>query len=161
MIATPIQQIDHILAVLRNHASYLNATELIDKINNSEIVIEPSAIHRILEKLERDKFVFVITDKDETEYYSISFEGDLFIGYKKQQILDNETIEALSISKQEARDYSNRLLLATWCAGIAAVLLLLWQVFLYLYPHQYDWWYFWFQTIPKESLNSNHGLTGI
>ena len=145
ILNSPIKQIDHVLSIFREHQSYLNATELIDKINISPIVIEPSVLHRILEKLERDKFLFSLEDDNGVEYYSISFEGDLFIGYEKQQILDNEKVNRISQMETGEKEYRERLFWATLSAGIFAGLLLSWQVFLYLYPVHKDFPLFFWQ----------------
>jgi hypothetical protein len=108
--------------------------------------IDEHELRAILKKLETDGNAL----KNGMERYSPSFEGFLFIGYEKQRILEDETIESLLTAKREAKDYSTRLLWATWFAGVAGVLVLLWQVFVYFYPVHKDYPYWIWKTIPKK-----------
>jgi hypothetical protein len=80
--------------------------------------------------------------------YRLKFEGKIFIGYEKKRILDGENLFKISRTASDERTYKNRLFWATLIAGISACLLLLWQVFLYVYPLQSDFYYFWWQKIP-------------
>jgi len=144
-----LKQIDHILNILKEHQSLLNFDEIKKKVDESALVIEPSVLGMILEKLERDKYIFRNTSKL-PNYFNISFEGNLFIGYQKQRILDDEGIITAQNNASQAKIYANRLLWATWCAGIAAVLLLLWQVWVWFYPVHANYPYWIWQTIPKK-----------
>jgi hypothetical protein len=139
-------QIDHVLDLLRNHASYLTKKELFDKVSESTIKVEPSFYDVILEKLERDKYIHLHNQKG----YITTFEGYVFIGYVNDKKLNEERILSLSIVKAEAKKYSHRLLMATWCAGAGAVLLLLWQVWIWFYPVHAHYPYWIWETIPAQ-----------
>lgn len=140
---TPVQKLDFILLTIKTEGLSVYLYPINKSIKIGKYSFEASELSRILSKLLKDGYVDRRGEESEPNYI-ITFDGYVFIGYEKQQILDNETIEALSIAKQEAKDYSSRLLLATWSAGIAAVLLLLWQVWIWFYPvhANYPYW-FW------------------
>lgn len=87
ILNTPAQQIDHVLAIFKDHASRLNFTELEIKIQHSKIVVEPSVLNRIIDKLIRDNYLFVWSRPGFEDYYNITFERHLFIGYEKQSYL--------------------------------------------------------------------------
>jgi len=106
----------------------------------------------ILEKLEKDGFIKrVFTSNTNTFKNTPTVEGRFFIGYEKRRILDEDMIS--KISRKEIADdrYRDRLLYATWCAGIAAVLLLLWQVWIWFYPIHSNYPFWIWETIPKTT----------
>ncbi|MDB4922257.1 hypothetical protein [Mucilaginibacter sp.] len=146
ILNTAHQQIDHILGIFRKNQSVLSPDDLLKLVNESEIVVEPSVLNGIIEKLQRDIHIFKV---GYAYAFQITFEGNLFIGYDKQRILEDDRIIKISQTETHLKSYKTRLLWATWSAGIFAGLLLLWQIFVYLYPHQSDWWYFWFQNTTK------------
>jgi hypothetical protein len=74
----------------------------------------------------------------------------VFIGYEKTRILQDEDIRTSQSNASQAKTYADRLLLATWCAGIAAVLLLLWQVWIWFYPIHANYPFWIWETIPKK-----------
>jgi hypothetical protein len=104
----------------------------------------------IIRKLERDGFAIrdYITDPVNASPYWSTFEGRMFIengGYVRQKQIDNEKM-GISVRNENRRLRNDHLLIAgTWFAGIAALLLLLWQVFLYLYPVHRDYPLFFWQ----------------
>jgi len=51
ILNSPIKQIDHVLQILRNHQSVLYFDDLNKKIKESSIIVEPSVLRIILEKL--------------------------------------------------------------------------------------------------------------
>ncbi|GAC1314469.1 MAG: hypothetical protein NVSMB24_39160 [Mucilaginibacter sp.] len=80
-------------------------------------------MNMLISKLERDGYL--ICKKE--NIYTITAEGFLFGGYVKKEIID---------AQNERRIIRNEKLLirGTWFAGLAAILLLVWQIFLYYYP---------------------------
>jgi len=84
---------------------------------------------RVMQKLISDGYVRQIGYT-----YTITFDGHLFHGYQEQLRIENikQTISENDELARQRNDH--RLVVGTWFAGIAAALLLLWQIFLYLYP---------------------------
>jgi len=147
MEKTPVQQIDIVLNVFKSDRGHISLDNLYKRTN----FIDGDILSRIIEKLIRDKYIYVIAIQGVNfEKYAITFEGFLFHGYEKQQILDNERIAKISRTEVDLRSYKNRLLLATWCAGIAAALLLLWQVWIWFYPVHANYPYWIWQTMPPK-----------
>lgn len=149
---TPIQQIDFVLSLFKKDRVY-SAETLRREITAHEVVekrkydINGPAIHRILEKLVRDQLVY----PKETIggfNYSITIEGYLFIGYENTAVLKDKEIRSAKNSALEAKTYANRLLLATWFAGAGAILLLLWQVWIWFYPVHKDYPYWFWEKTP-------------
>jgi hypothetical protein len=140
---TLIQKLDWILQAI-NKDEYNEEIILTYDWKSNELV-------EILEKLSRDGYT-----KRERIAGTYNFsntptvEGRLFIGYEKQRILENEELTKILNSEKRVEEYETKLYRATLLAGIVAALLLLWQVFVYMYPQQSDWFYFWFQKSPKK-----------
>lgn len=89
---------------------------------------------RILRKLEKDDFVI----KEPSLQYSITHEGEEYIGYVNQRILDEKRLISIDQMAIATKKYNKRLLWATWCAGIVGGLLLLWQIWRWFYPQHKD-----------------------
>lgn len=96
----------------------------------------PKEIFEILLKLLKDGYVTCTTTNGAGNYFS-NFDGRMFIdncGYteEKKRRIANETIA----SQNEKRIIRNERLLiqGTWFAGLAALLLLVWQVFVWVNP---------------------------
>lgn len=141
-------------ALLNTVLQYL--TELPDatgKLVNeiaTELTISLKDTFEIIRKLEKDGFAvrdYINDPVDKSPYWS-TFDGRIFFnngGYTRQKEIDNLTLSL--IAKNESRRLRNdhRLIYGTWFAGIAAVLLFLWQIFLYLYPVHRDYPLFFWQ----------------
>ena len=122
-------------------------------VTNKKLIesgIVSSEVIKILDRLISDKNITLITTLNTSfKYYSTTIDGLLFIGYENKKTLDNEAIISLQNSESQARTYANRLLWATWCAGIGAVALLLWQIFVWINPTYADFPYIIFGIIRK------------
>jgi len=103
-------------------------------------------LQKILDYLMLEKYI----ELGDYQRYKTTIAGELFIGFEKTEILQNDAIKTSQNNAYQAKTYADRLLFATWCAGIAAVLLLLWQVFVYFYPVHKDYPYWIWETIPKK-----------
>jgi len=108
-------------------------------------------VFEILLKLLKDGYVTSPQGGGHGYYYS-NFDGRLFIdngGYvKAKEILETNLKVSSRILIQE-QTYRLRLLWATWSAGIAAALLLLWNVFLWINPTYSNFPYILFGIIRK------------
>lgn len=126
-ITTPLpKQIDHLLKIFKGHQSFLDFNGITKRMNETEMIIEGSILLMLLEKLERDKMIYR-NDTTHDKYYCISYEGSLFHGYVDQIKIDT----ALDV-RHNVRDFV--LSWGTVLAGIAASLLLIWQVYSFLHP---------------------------
>jgi len=133
MKLSPIQKLDKVLKILSENTSNTFILFIVDKSNAK---ISGADATLVLGKLEKDGYVkyFDGNAAGTTFYsalgYSITFEGLVFYqqgGYERK----------LSIGVlNENRLWRNDTLLirGTWFAGIAAIFLLLWQVYIYYYP---------------------------
>ncbi|WP_121811034.1 hypothetical protein [Mucilaginibacter kameinonensis] len=152
MEKSPIQQIDIVLHFFKKDRGHINFDNLRTRLwdGDKKITIDGDVLLRILEKLVRDKYVYEKKRDMGGVDYAITFEGSLFIGYEKQQKLDTEKIVLSDNLKVAENRYKNRLLWATWCAGVAASLVLLWQVWIWFYPVHANYPYWIWETIPKH-----------
>jgi hypothetical protein len=146
ILNTPHEQIDHVLGIFKSHGSFLTMDELKKKVDESPIVVEPSILDGIVEKLNRDNHIY---KAGWTAAFQTTFEGNLFIGYDKQRQLDDERLTSIGQMASATKKYNTRLLWATWCAGIAAFLLLLWQIFVWINPVYASFPYILFGAIRK------------
>jgi len=73
-------------------------------------------------------------DKDHTDLWQITYEGLLSDTYEKKKEIENSGRAIAETNQMVAKKNEILLVRGTWFAGIAAVLLLLWQIFIYLYP---------------------------
>jgi hypothetical protein len=122
----------------------------IDETIQKAGVIETDLI-KLLAHLVSDKHIELeMTHPATHSYYKTTIIGELFIGYEKTEILQDKNFKIAQNNASEARIYANRLLWATWCAGIAAVLLLLWQAWIWFYPVHANYPYWIWETIPKK-----------
>jgi hypothetical protein len=105
--------------------------------------------HAIIKQLLDDGYIYRTSQIE----WSVTFKGYLFydfgsyVGQESQKILSISTAATFQVQNLI---YRNRLLYATWTAGIAAGLLLLWQVFVYLYPVHANYPYWIWETTPKK-----------
>lgn len=113
-------------------SNYL-ARELNYEITTKELL-------RIYTKLKRDEYVF----ETGGDYY-LTYDGYVFHGYERQKEIEDLAYTISVQSENQIKSAQRKLLWGTWFAGIAALLLLLWQVFLYFYPVHADYPYFFWQ----------------
>ncbi|HEY4325667.1 MAG TPA: hypothetical protein VGN20_16850 [Mucilaginibacter sp.] len=150
---TPLQKIDLVLDHLKKSTQNLiNNTETVSfEINRREkVIIEDDELKMIVRKLIKDGYVDEVR-WEHVNVLKISFEGSIFIGYEKKQRLEDEKLTSISKGIIATKKYANQLLWATSCAGIAAALVLLWQVFLWFYPAHSDFPLIWiWEAIPKH-----------
>ena len=150
---SPIEQLDAILKVLYEYDKAQLGMSLASIIYHANTIEEGktlpfTVLQLVITKLIKDDYVkenvskefntvSPLTDKN----YFITFEGLVFHqqgGYANKIILDSEN---------EKRIVRNEkwLLRGNWFAGIAAFLVLLWQIFLYFYPVHKDYPIFFWQ----------------
>jgi hypothetical protein len=142
----PIKKIDIVLDIFRRYEIIRRIT-LEQYLKSRSVDFGERELDRILKKLLDDRYVY-----QEEDAFSISIEGDIFIGYEKQRFLDDERVKDVSRILIQEEIYRKRLLLATWSAGIVAFLLLLYYILIWFYPHYSDYPYVWiWETIPKKS----------
>lgn len=135
----PIERLDAVLELIKSNEAAVLESELV-KIYVPETSIEE--LLRIIEKLLDDKYIRRYESDNHQILYYMTFDGYLFHGYKRKKEIDDLTYTIAVENENRTRSYDRRLLLATWCAGIAALLLLGWQIFVYLYPVHADYPYF-------------------
>jgi hypothetical protein len=141
---TLIQKLDWILQAINDNV----ANEEIKNKYTGNI----NELTEILEKLERDKFIKRVKINSTGEYENTpTVEGRLFIGYEKTRLLEDERLTSIGQMAIATKKYNTRLLLATLLAGIAAFLLLLWQVFLWINPTYSNFPYVIFGIIRKHA----------
>ncbi|MBX7109053.1 MAG: hypothetical protein K1X61_10440 [Chitinophagales bacterium] len=97
-----------------------------DKVGNE------SYRYAMFKKLENDHYLS-FNEQNDNKYW-ITFEGVIFSDYGMGGYEKKKEMEASEIEKQN--QYTLRLIHATWFAGIAAILLLLFQVYEFLFEHQ-------------------------
>jgi hypothetical protein len=131
----PLQQIDTVLDFFKGDRGHVSFDHVITRLDIDGVTFNGDILRRIIEKLIRDNYVY-ITEPQGVNYekYAVTFEGYIFIGYVNQQTLQNEEVLRISQMEIDAKRYRDKLFWATLIAGIAAVLLLLWQVFVWLHP---------------------------
>ena len=108
---------------------------LVQYLESRQFDLKDMELERSLKKLMDDGYIYTI-DEDE---YAISIKGYLFAGYEKTLLLENERLTSIGQMAIATKKYNTRLLWATWCAGIVAALLLLWQVWIWFYPTNKDY----------------------
>jgi len=123
--------------------------KLVDEIS-AALTIPLKDTFEIVRKLEKDGFAIrdYITDPVDASPYWSTFDGRIFIengGYIRRKQVDDEKTEIIVRNESQRLRNDHLLIVGTWFAGIAALLLLLWQVFLYLYPVHKDYplFFFW------------------
>lgn len=149
---TPIEKLDFVLEYLKRHAKTYPTENIQEEIFNISN-IDKYEYQRILRHLAKDGYADILISQNEkitATQYIISFKGVVFHGYQKDRILDNETLANALVSENRIKSYEDRLLWATWTAGIVGALLLLWQIFLYFYPIHANYPYWIWQTIPRK-----------
>lgn len=113
------------------------------------MILPQEDLQAILDKLVRDGYSVLKPNN----YYYLTFEGILFKesgGYQERQRLDKIIADQTELTLSQSQKNADLIVFWTSVASVVGALLLLWQIFVYMYPHQSDWFYFWFQTIPKK-----------
>ncbi|MDB4927300.1 hypothetical protein [Mucilaginibacter sp.] len=119
--------------------------------SNMDVVPYEKEITEILLKLYKDGYVHTQNDMGLGYFYS-NFDGRIFIdggGYVKAKEIYETNLKVSSHILTQDKIYRRRLLWATWSAGIAAFLLLLWNGFLWINPTYYDFPYILFGIVRK------------
>lgn len=127
---TPIEKLDHILNYLKKHKNS-GPSENLDKEVFQVLDIHKYDYQRILRKLHKDGYADNIGDLT----YVISFDGELFHGYKKEEEL-KIFVTAYLEADEILRSRNERLIVrGTWTASIVGALILLWYIFSWFCPH--------------------------
>ena len=146
-----LNKLDAILNVLKNNYDKLHSivtyqsmeAKFIGKITMAEIKL-------IVDKLIKDEYCVIDPNGLHTKAFKVTFEGLVYIGYDNTRKLEEEKLTSIGQMAIATKKYNTRLLWATWCAGIAAFVLLLWQVWIWFYPVNANYPYWIWQTIPKK-----------
>jgi hypothetical protein len=111
--------------------------------NNLDLWERDNQYLMAFKKLKDDKFIEEDPNAGGKIIYRATIVGSMFIGYEKQQVIDNSNEKRLA-------ENMKWLLWGTWFAGILAALLLLWQVFVYFYPVHKDYPYWYWEKTPSQ-----------
>lgn len=121
---SPLQMLDAALKYLKDPSiQQKNFSTLLTFLNLKGYKYSENDLKRIVQKLIDDKYIY----KDDGGFYKLTFEGFYFIGYEKQFNHEN-----VLTSRKNIRDFF--LTWGTVLAGIAASLLLVWQIYSYFHP---------------------------
>ncbi len=147
-----LNKLTDLLNLLKAQKNAVSFNKILELTNKDGLGFDGKLLKIALYRLMEDRYVYELENEDVKGdiIYSITIQGTIFHGYAEQKRIDEEKRDI--IAGNESRKLTNdyRLIVGTYLAGIVGVLLLLWQVFLYLYPKQSDFYYFWWQTIPKK-----------
>ncbi len=133
-----IAQIDFIFFRLQENQSFLAVNHFIVKFMSAGITIKNEKIIVILDFLCDEKLAEKIPTADNEFEYRITVKGLLFNGYKNQSIKDG-------LNESRIKSNMEWMMIGTIAASLFALLLLFWQIFVYLYPVHKDYPLFWFQ----------------
>jgi hypothetical protein len=149
----PIELLDEVLNFIKI-GEYWKTRKVIDShFRSINIELTHDDLDRIIIKLMGDNYIDQTRMDDYTkDHYTATYDGILFHGYVKQRLLDNERLISINQMAIATKKYNTRLLWATCCAGIAAALLLLWQVVVWVYPKYDD---FHNRNLPKKSIEKS------
>jgi len=141
---TPIQKLDFVFNQFVSTDDIPGYTRAMieDGIKDNKIDIGNIQLIEILHKIKKDEYVRVVkgdlvwrgVKHPETDFYVLTFEGELFKlsgGYTQQAI---DTANA----KRRAKLYECQLLWATAFAGIGATGILVWEIAKWSY-HHFQW----------------------
>jgi hypothetical protein len=125
-ILTPVKKLDAVLKMLKLKST--NYDGLRTHFKGTEI--DADEVRRLANKLEKDGYIEI----DAAHNCVLTFEGLLFGGYENK--IEAEKANQIATEKDHRRRQRNQaaLVSATWVVGVAVVLLVLWQIFIYLYP---------------------------
>lgn len=139
---TILEKLDYVLNLIKSNKCDNTLQTLKMFIRNEKIDINQDELVGILLQIQHDSYVFVRPLSQ--QQFIISTQGLMFIGYLEQERVTklNKAIAENAVWVGSRNDH--RLVVGTWFAGIAAALLLIWQIFLYLYPvHASYPYFFW------------------
>jgi hypothetical protein len=141
---SPIFYLDKVLYSFEpnNRNRGVHNLDISNNLATSDTKINRSVLTEILFKLVKDGYLRIEVDDaiinyqtvKNIDFYLLTLEGEIFQlsgGYIKQ-------IETTSKNENRRLSYDRRLIWGTWFAGIAAILVLLWQVWLWFYPLRKD-----------------------
>lgn len=131
---TPIQRIDKVLDYFKNNPWRIDFDILKKEMKNQVVVKNDPELRTLIDKLQVDRNIMYAGDKDHTDLWQITYEGLLSDTYEKKKEIENSGRAIAETNQMVAKKNEILLVRGTWFAGIAAVLLLLWQIFIYLYP---------------------------
>lgn len=156
------QKLDTVLEYLTklNRQDYQGDGQIASGLNSINSVKE---ISEILIKLHADGYADTAS-KMATGTFMSTFDGRMFInngGYtakalkdandalwKQSEIDRQRTLDTLlATNSTRLNGLTNRLVFGTWFAGAAALLLLLWQVWIWFYPIHRDYPYWFWETV--------------
>ncbi|HWZ13806.1 MAG TPA: hypothetical protein VNW95_01110 [Mucilaginibacter sp.] len=137
---SPIEQLDYVLAFFVKNPSDIGFGKMraVIMIVADKVINDRTLTALILDKLVKDQYLTLQEHysfageliADGGDHYVLTFDGAVFHqqgGYKQQMINANQ-------NEYQTKSYARRLIWATWSAGIVAFILLLWQVFIYIWP---------------------------
>ena len=123
---SPIKKLDAVLNLLKSKTMDLSGLQTHLTLTD----IDLDELRRITKKLDKDGYI----ETSAANSYLVTFDGYLFEGYENEKEVND--INQIIMANDDLLRLRNDALLVrgTWFLGVAAVLLLLWQVFLYVYP---------------------------
>jgi len=167
-LQTNEEKIDMVLRYVVNIPSRELLTR--DQIaSNMDAVTYEKEITEILLKLHKDGFIYTPNELG-TGYFYSNFDGRMFVqngGYEAKALKDaNEASwkqseidrrrtldDLLASNSTDLNVLTSRMAKATLFAGIAGLLLFLWQIVLWYFPTHSDYPFLWiWETIPKKKL---------
>lgn len=131
---TPIQRIDIVFNHFKNKPWRIDFDDLQKEMKNRGVVKNDPELRTLIEKLQFDRNIMFAADKDHTDLWQITYEGLLSDTYEKKKEIENSDHAIAKTNQMVTKRNEILLVRGTWFAGIAAVSLLLWQIFIYLYP---------------------------
>jgi len=151
---TPIQQLDTVLFLLQKDRGHISFDHIMTRILMEHESYPPifygDILRRILYKLCNDGLVYTEQQYAGKINYAITYEGFLFHGYVEQKRIDDLN-QIINENAELARQRNDMLLVrGTWFAGIAALLLLVWYIFLWINPTYSDFPYILFGITVKN-----------
>ena len=140
---TEIQRLDGIFFFLKNERRHFEfqplRIEYLHRFDNDD----EKELQLILNKLLSDGLIEKDITEDKRERYIISFDGLIFQGYENMQINDRQNQITIALT-------SKWVMRGTCAAAILAGFLLVWQIFVYIYPVHKDYPYFFWEKIPNK-----------
>jgi hypothetical protein len=147
----PIQLIDEVLNFIKTGEHWKTLSVIHAHFRGVNIELQNDDLYRILLKLMDDNYVeYSEVDDYRKDHYMATYNGILFLGYVKQREIDDLNNVISDLNKKRIIRNEKLLVSGTWSAGIAAALLLLWQVWIWFYPIHNDYPYWIWETIPKK-----------
>jgi hypothetical protein len=146
-----IAKLDDLLKLLQSEKEAIQFNDILTKVKDKGF--DGKLLKIALYRLEEDKYAYELVNEDDKKekMWSITIQGAIFHGYVEQKRIDGINQFNAENAERVAIRNDRWLVRGTWFAGIAAVLLLLWQIFLWYYPQYKDYPYCWiWQTIVKK-----------